>query len=106
VVVQRAGQPVGVAGVGAGTNGSVEVSYALLPAGRGDGNATRAARLLAQWAHQVGAARVVLTTLSDNHPSARTAARAGFDPVGVQHRTVRGVDTELLLWQWSNSTGS
>ena len=55
------------------------IGYSLLPACRGRGFATRAARLVAAWAfEQVGLARLVAGTAPENLGSQRVLERAGF----------------------------
>jgi RimJ/RimL family protein N-acetyltransferase len=59
--------------------GQATVGYALLPAWRGRGYATRAVRLLARWAFdRVGIVRLVAGTSPDNVASQRVLERAGF----------------------------
>jgi RimJ/RimL family protein N-acetyltransferase len=81
----------------------VEVFYALLPAGRGYGSATRAAALLARWATHAGATQVVLVTFAENTASQRTAQRADFEQVGRERRQVKDTTTDLLLWRWART---
>lgn len=56
-----------------------EVGYWLAPEARGRGTATRALRLLANWAlGPLGLARLDLFAEEENAPSVRVAERAGF----------------------------
>lgn len=63
-------------------DGTGEVSYWVLPEGRGV--ATRACRVAAAWAHRVGIHRVELQHAAVNAGSARVALAAGFQREGVQ----------------------
>lgn len=103
-VIEQAGAAVGIAGLSARPDGDVEVYYALLPAGRGRGIAARAARLLAEWATDAGARRVVLVTFPDNVSSRRTATRAGFAVVGRESRTGTEADQAVELWLYQPGT--
>jgi RimJ/RimL family protein N-acetyltransferase len=59
--------------------GQAAIGYCLLPAWRGRGYATRAARLVAAWAfHAAGIPRLVAGTRPDNVGSQRVLERAGF----------------------------
>lgn len=55
-----------------------DVSYWIAKPARGRGAATRAVRLLAEWAWQCGMHRIELYTHVDNLGSQRVAERAGF----------------------------
>ena len=67
--------------------GQASVGYDLLPAYRGRGYATRAVRLLAQWAFDhARLVRLVAGTAPDNVASQRVLERAGFVREGVQRR--------------------
>lgn len=60
------------------------VGYWLLEEGRGSGRATRAVRLISEWAlDELRLARLALTTEPENHASQRVAERAGFQREGV-----------------------
>jgi RimJ/RimL family protein N-acetyltransferase len=93
--LERSGRPLGVVGI-AREHTEIEVFYALVVAGRGAGNATRAVTLVSAWA---APDEVVLLTAPDNKASQRTASQAGFLLVGKRSRPVRGVDRELMLWR-------
>ena len=80
--------------------GSVEMTYGVAPAHRGQGIATRAARLAAAWLlREAGWHRVELRIAEDAAASRRVAARAGFAATGrvradlgaVSGRGVRGL---------------
>jgi RimJ/RimL family protein N-acetyltransferase len=59
--------------------GQAMIGYSVLPAWRGRGYATRAARLVARWAFdQPGLARLIAGTKPDNAGSQRVLERAGF----------------------------
>ncbi|WP_422734233.1 GNAT family N-acetyltransferase [Micromonospora sp. WMMD558] len=73
--------------------GEGTVGYALLPAWRGRGYATRTVRLLAGWAFgTVGMARLSATTLTDNTASQRVLERVGFRREGLIRGAVPGLD--------------
>jgi RimJ/RimL family protein N-acetyltransferase len=76
-------------------DGRGSVGYWLLEAGRGEGRATRAVRLLASWAlPEMGVDRLQLLTDPDNVASQRVAERAGFTREGVLRAyNGRGDDT-------------
>lgn len=64
--------------------GTGEVGYWLAPEARGRGAATRAVRLLCEWAFgELGLVRVQLLTHPENAPSQRLAERCGFRREGV-----------------------
>jgi RimJ/RimL family protein N-acetyltransferase len=64
--------------------GRAAVGYWLAPAARGRGVATRAVRLLAQWAFaELAIMRIGLTCGPDNVASQRVAERCGFIREGV-----------------------
>lgn len=58
--------------------GTAELGYWVAAPARGKGAATRAVRLLAAWAAELGATRVQITTDALNLHSRLVAARAGF----------------------------
>ena len=58
--------------------GVVELGYDIVPAFRRRGHATRALRLLLDWARFRGASQVVLSIALDNTASQRTADKLGF----------------------------
>jgi RimJ/RimL family protein N-acetyltransferase len=60
-----------------------DVAYWLRPDARGRGLATRAARLLASWAFDLGLQRVQALTAPENVASQRVLERAGFTREGV-----------------------
>ncbi|WP_245573138.1 GNAT family N-acetyltransferase [Amycolatopsis benzoatilytica] len=70
--------------------GEVNVAYGLYPTWRGQGHATRAVRLAADYAARVGAKRAVIKVEPENGASCAVAARAGFEPGGtvVEHGEV------------------
>ena len=70
---------------------------------RGRGVATRALRLLSDWALSpdgLGLARVQLTTDVDNPASQRVAERAGFEREGVLRAYVehQGARRDMVVW--------
>lgn len=103
-VVEHHGVPCGHVGIGAVGDGPPEVFYALLPAARGSGIATRSIVLLLQWAADVGIDEVVLHTFPDNHASQRTATRCGFVLTGQTVRAIKAGETTLLTWTYRRST--
>src|SRR5262249_49280160 len=65
--------------------GQAMIGYSMLPAWRGRGYATRAARLVAQWAFaSVGISRLIAGTLPSNVGSQRVLQKAGFRREGLQ----------------------
>ncbi len=102
-VIELDGDAVGIAGASARRDCGVEVYYALLPAGRGRGVATQAARLLAGWATGAGASRVVLVTFPENGASRSTAGRAGFVVVGRETRKGAEGDREVEVWEYDRN---
>jgi RimJ/RimL family protein N-acetyltransferase len=78
------------------------VGYAIDPAWRGRGFATRAALLLCRWAlHEVGLARLVAGTAPDNAASRRVLEKAGFTREGYQrghHPTVDGGRADVVSY--------
>jgi RimJ/RimL family protein N-acetyltransferase len=71
--------------------GQAMVGYSLLPAWRGRGYATRAARLIAAWAFDhVGIARLIAGTSPENLGSQRVLERAGFHREGYQRARLPG----------------
>jgi RimJ/RimL family protein N-acetyltransferase len=76
-VVELDREPLGTAAIAFAGHGP-EVSYALLPAGRGAGLATAAVRSLVQWAAASGHLAVTLRIVEGNLASGNIARRAGF----------------------------
>ena len=67
---------------------SAALGYWLMPAGRGRGLATRAARLLCDWGFDaLGLRRIELAILPDNPESQRVAERLGAAPEGVRRNS-------------------
>jgi [ribosomal protein S5]-alanine N-acetyltransferase len=63
--------------------GAVEIGYSVLPAFRGHGYATEAARALIGWAAaQPGVRRVTAECLEDNRASIRVLEKAGMHQIG------------------------
>ncbi|MFJ4295700.1 GNAT family N-acetyltransferase [Curtobacterium sp. NPDC089689] len=86
VFVDDVEEPVAVAGFHAApsADGSVEISYEVVPAHRGSGLATRAAALLVEEARASGAVRTVVASVSPtNAASLRIVRRLGFEQVAV-----------------------
>nr|WP_255414176.1 GNAT family N-acetyltransferase [Cellulomonas sp. PhB150] len=77
-VIRTGGAPVGTIGLAHLDGTSPDVFYALLPAGRGAGIATRSVVALADWALSHGAESVRVRTMVGNGASEAVARRAGF----------------------------
>ncbi len=83
--------------------GRGEVGYWVAAPARGHGYASRALRLLGDWALSEGGlalARLQLTTDVENEASQRCAARAGFAREGVLRAYVehRGARRDMVVW--------
>jgi RimJ/RimL family protein N-acetyltransferase len=65
-------------------SGQAMIGYAMLPAFRGRGVATRAVRLLSAWAFEIGVRRLIAGTATDNVASQRVLEKAGFVRESVQ----------------------
>jgi RimJ/RimL family protein N-acetyltransferase len=81
IVRQSDGRAVGDAGFHGppGTDGEVEIGYALVPAARGTGLAAEATGLLVAWARaQPGVRSVTARVEPSNGPSRRVLERLGF----------------------------
>ncbi|MDG4833077.1 GNAT family N-acetyltransferase [Solwaraspora sp. WMMD1047] len=72
--------------------GQAMIGYAMLPAWRGRGYPTRAARLLARWAFDAtGIARLIAGTLPENTGSQRVLEKAGFQREGHLRGRLPGI---------------
>lgn len=92
------GELLGNAGLAAGDEPAVgHVSYWVAAPARGRGVATRAVRLLVDWAGRCGMRQVRLWAKADNVGSQRVAERAGFHPDGTGQCSVRG-ETWDVVW--------
>ncbi|MBO0870237.1 MAG: GNAT family N-acetyltransferase, partial [Micromonosporaceae bacterium] len=82
--------------------GQAMIGYGLLPQWRGKGYATRAVRLVADWAFRhTGIARLVAGTSPENVASQRVLERAGFLREGYLRARLPGADgarTDDLLY--------
>jgi RimJ/RimL family protein N-acetyltransferase len=82
------GTPLGQCGIDGWSLGDIaQIGYWLAPKARGRGIATRAVVSLTNWLFDLGASRVFLTVVEDNHASIRVARRASFlleGPTGKQ----------------------
>jgi RimJ/RimL family protein N-acetyltransferase len=68
-----------------------EIGYWVAREARGRGVATRAVRLLSEWAvRELGLTRVEILVHEDNAPSRRVAEKAGFRDTGELTRLPRG----------------
>ncbi|WP_328650858.1 GNAT family N-acetyltransferase [Micromonospora sp. NBC_00330] len=88
------GEPVGSCGLSYTdvAAGEASVGYALLPEWRGRGYATRAVRLLAEWAFgAAGVARLSAGTVPDNTASHRVLERVGFRREALQRGRLPGL---------------
>jgi RimJ/RimL family protein N-acetyltransferase len=73
------GVSLGQCGIDGWSPGDVaQIGYWLTPKARGRGIATHAVVQLTNWLFELGASRVFLTVVEDNHASIRVAERAGF----------------------------
>ena len=73
--------------------GQAMIGYSLMPAWRGRGYATRAARLISAWAFEhAGIARLIAGTAPDNVGSQRVLERAGFHREAYQRSRLPGPD--------------
>jgi RimJ/RimL family protein N-acetyltransferase len=91
IVDATSDQLLGAIEVRLGETGSI--GYWIAKEARGRGVATRATRLLAEWAVTAGGVqRLELTTHPDNVPSQRVAEKAGFTREGVLRSQVRFPD--------------
>ena len=102
-ILDGEGDPVGTCGIGALDGDCPRIFYAVLPQGRSRGIATRAARLLAEWALAGGYAIASLETLEGNEASERVASKAGFVPVDRYQADHRG--ETAWLTRWTRSSG-
>ena len=109
VIVDAAtGSALGQCGIDGWTpDESVQVGYWLAPKARGRGIATRALVQLTDWLTSLGARRVFLTVVEDNHASVQVALRAGYRPEGPtgeetdwQGRTFRVLSFALVADDW------
>ncbi len=82
-VILEAGTDALLGAVGIGIGARPTVGYWLAPQARGRGVATRAVRLVVDWARREhGVSRIELYTHPDNGASQRVAERAGFRRAG------------------------
>jgi RimJ/RimL family protein N-acetyltransferase len=90
--------------------GQAMIGYSMVPAWRGRGYATRAAKLVAAWAFTAtGIARVIAGTAPDNVGSQRVLERAGFVREGYQRSRLPGPDggrIDDILYALLPSTGT
>jgi RimJ/RimL family protein N-acetyltransferase len=92
------GEPAGSCGLSVSDPraGEGSVGYALLPAWRGHGYATRAVRLLAGWAFgAAGLARLAAGTMPDNVASHRVLEKVGFCREGLLRGRLPGAATRI-----------
>ena len=96
--IREGGEVLGTAGISCSVNGTPELMYALLPAGRGRGAATSATRGLSNWALASGIREVALRTIYGNSLSEAVARRAGFHPVRTEKQRQRGALVRVYYW--------
>lgn len=94
---------VGTCGLGLLNELSPEAMYALLPAARGRGIATRTLTTLRDWAADHGRPAVTLVTVDGNAASAAVALRAGFSLAETFEGPHRGVTSTLHRWRWATA---
>lgn len=101
------GELLGNAGLAPKEAGLGEVSYWVSAPARGRGAATRAVRLLVDWAWECGLRRVQLHTRADNVGSQRVAERAGFcrDRVELAFRVVKGESWDVVWYGLERPAG-
>jgi 8-oxo-dGTP pyrophosphatase MutT (NUDIX family) len=105
-VVDVDGHPVGTAQVRELGESTAEVSVALDPAYRGMGYATRAVRLLVEYAFgELGVGRVQARVATGNTAAVRVARRAGLRNEGVVRVPVEAGDAYLLLGRLRDDPG-
>jgi RimJ/RimL family protein N-acetyltransferase len=93
------GALLGNAGLAPGDDPEVgHVSYWVAAPAQGRGVATRAVRLLVDWAARCGMRQVRLWAKADNTGSRRVAERAGFRPDGTGQQTVRGERWDVVWY--------
>lgn len=93
------GDLLGNAGLAPGPEPGVgAISYWMARQARGRGTATRAIRLLVDWAGHLGLQRVELYTHVDNVPSQRAAEKAGFRRGRVEQATRENGRTWDIIW--------
>jgi RimJ/RimL family protein N-acetyltransferase len=91
--------PAGMVTVWINDSGEAEVGYWLLESARGRGVATRALRLLSEWAFATCDLELLqLTTLPGNTRSERVAQAGGFRDAGTVARDVKGSARTMRLW--------
>lgn len=93
------GDLLGNAGLAPGPEPGVgAISYWVASHARGRGTATRAIRLLVDWAGHLGLQRVELYTHVDNAPSQRAAEKAGFRRGRVEQATRENGRSWDIVW--------
>lgn len=100
-VIWDSGDRVGTCGLALLDQPSAEAMYALLPAARGRGIATRALQTLRDWAADNQRLAVTLVAVHGNAASAAVARRAGFSLFEVFEGQHRGAARTLHRWRWT-----
>lgn len=103
--IWEANTRVGTCGLGLVDEPSPQAMYALLPAVRGRGIATRTLKTLRDWAADHGRPAVTLVTVDGNAASAAVALRAGFCLAETFEGQHRGVTSTLHRWRWATADG-
>lgn len=96
----------GSCGLGALDRAEPEAMYALLPAARGRGVATRCLATLCDWAAGAGRPAVTLVVVAGNAASEAVARRAGFVLDEVFTGEHRGADATLHRWRRDADAGA
>ncbi|MEV4509529.1 GNAT family N-acetyltransferase [Dactylosporangium sp. NPDC049525] len=68
------------------------LGYSLTPQARGNGYASRAARLVTDWGFEIGMSRMIAGTAPDNIASQRVLEAAGYHREGLQRSRLPGPD--------------
>jgi len=108
----RSGEVVGCCGLDDWSKADVaQFGYWIAPDARGHGYATRAVTLITRWLFEEGAARVFVTIVAGNEPSAAVARRAGYVYEGTMrsHSVWEGERCDVMLFaalpaEWTPAT--
>jgi len=100
ITKKSTGALAGAIGLVARQDWIAEIGYWVAPPFRSRGFATRALELISAWAEALGFARLQLTILPGNEPSARVAAKAGYVEEGVlrAYANQRGTISDASIW--------
>jgi RimJ/RimL family protein N-acetyltransferase len=77
-----------------------EIAYLAGADGRGRGVMTRAVRIFCDWLLESGVGRLELRTHPANEPSQQLARRAGFQPEGLERKSIwlHGERVDATVW--------